>query len=38
MGTGDTAKEREEVRGSTRLYTFLLCSWPEARLKKILYH
>lgn len=34
---GDIQKLEYDVLGSTRLYTFLLCSWLEARLKKILY-
>lgn len=34
---GEIKKNERYVLGSTRLYTFLLCSWLEARLKKILY-
>lgn len=34
---GRIKKLEYDVLGSTRLYTFLLCSWLEARLKKILY-
>lgn len=34
---GEIKKNERCVLGSTRLYTFLLCSWLEARLKKILY-
>lgn len=35
--TGEIKKYEKDVLASTRLYTFLLCSWLEARLKKILY-
>lgn len=31
------AKTEKEIRACTRLYTFLICSWFEARLMKILY-
>ena len=31
---GEIKKKERYVLGSTRLYTFLLCSWLEARLKK----
>ena len=31
---GEIKKNERYVLGSTRLYTFLLCSWLEARLKK----
>lgn len=34
---GNIPKLEYDVLGSTRLYTFLLCSWLEAWLKKILY-
>ena len=34
---GKIKKLEYDVLGSTRSYTFLLCSWLEARLKKILY-
>lgn len=34
---GQIKKIEYDILGSTRLYTFLLCSWLEARLKKILY-
>ncbi len=35
--SGKVKKTEKDILGSTRLYTFLLCSWLEARLKKILY-
>lgn len=35
--SGKVEKLEYDVLGGTRLYTFLLCSWFEARLKKILY-
>lgn len=34
---GQIKKIEYDILGGTRLYTFLLCSWLEARLKKILY-
>jgi len=34
---GRINKIEYDILGGTRLYTFLLCSWLEARLKKILY-
>lgn len=34
---GEIQKREKDVLGITRLYTFLLCSWLEARIKKILY-
>lgn len=34
---GEKNKREKDVLGSTRLYIFLLCSWLEVRLKKILY-
>lgn len=31
---GEIQKREKDVLGITRLYTFLLCSWLEARIKK----